>query len=238
MSEDSEQHGYFLSALSSFVTRTCYANAGGEQLTKPHTMRLCSFRCNLSLLTAGDHLVGWANSSIRHPDKLPLIRPGTRLHGVIREEPLVAALHPQHAADVTMRTAIASASCSGSSTHHVKGGVAPDDGSLHSKHTNPTQTASQEKSAAQERQQAEDTVASSADALKVLKRLQSLPWRRTDCSFQHSKLPFFAHNHIQVTRKWLNWEGVAVCEHLAEQLAVMETNGHIQYLMKRMQNTS
>ena len=30
MSEDSAEHGYFLSALGSFCTRTCYANAGGE----------------------------------------------------------------------------------------------------------------------------------------------------------------------------------------------------------------
>lgn len=31
MSEDDAEHGYFLSALASFATRTCYANAGGEQ---------------------------------------------------------------------------------------------------------------------------------------------------------------------------------------------------------------
>ena len=31
MSEDSAEHGYLLSALHSFVSRTCYANAGGEQ---------------------------------------------------------------------------------------------------------------------------------------------------------------------------------------------------------------
>ena len=30
MSEDDAEHGYFLSALASFITRTCYANAGGE----------------------------------------------------------------------------------------------------------------------------------------------------------------------------------------------------------------
>ncbi|KAL0047250.1 hypothetical protein WJX82_010803 [Trebouxia sp. C0006] len=73
MSQDSTENGYFLAALNSFVTRTCYANAGG------------------------DHLVGWANSSIRHPDELPVISPETRLRGVIREDPLQAALQPQHA---------------------------------------------------------------------------------------------------------------------------------------------
>ncbi len=30
MSQDSTENGYFLAALNSFVTRTCYANAGGE----------------------------------------------------------------------------------------------------------------------------------------------------------------------------------------------------------------
>lgn len=73
MSQDSAQNGYFLAALNSFVTRTCYANAGG------------------------DHLVGWANSSIRHPDELPVTSPETRLRGVIREDLLQTALHPQHA---------------------------------------------------------------------------------------------------------------------------------------------
>jgi len=42
--------------------------------------------------------VGWANSSIRHPAELPVISPDTKLRGVIREEPLEAALHPHHAA--------------------------------------------------------------------------------------------------------------------------------------------
>ena len=32
MSQDSAEDGYFLAALDSFVTRTCYANAGGEYL--------------------------------------------------------------------------------------------------------------------------------------------------------------------------------------------------------------
>lgn len=49
------------------------------------------------VLMLGDHLVGWANSSIRHPNELPVIDPQTKLRGVIREDPLQAALHPQHA---------------------------------------------------------------------------------------------------------------------------------------------
>ncbi|KAL0029171.1 hypothetical protein WJX79_000097 [Trebouxia sp. C0005] len=52
-----------------------------------------------------------------------------------------------------------------------------------------------------------------------------------DVSFQHSSMPFFAHNHIQVTRKWLNWEGAPVCQHLAQQLADMEKDEFIQQIM-------
>ncbi|KAF6261528.1 putative serine esterase-domain-containing protein [Scenedesmus sp. NREL 46B-D3] len=55
----------------------------------------------------------------------------------------------------------------------------------------------------------------------MLHRLQELPWRRIDVSFQGARFGF-AHNNIQVTRRWLNFEGVAVPCHLAQQLQVME----------------
>lgn len=218
MSQDSAENGYFLAALNSFVTRTCYANAGG------------------------DHLVGWANSSIRHPDELPVISPETRLRGVIREDPLQAALHPQHAEAFSKHAAdrntggsehgivqspaeeqqsLADASQAGSTQHQCSSGAdaAPE-------------TQSQSQSQQQQKQQkAGSTVSSSANALLVLRRLQSLPWRRIDVSFQHSSMPFFAHNHIQVTRKWLNWEGAPVCQHLAQQLADMEKDEFIQQIM-------
>jgi len=192
------------------------------------------------LTSAGDHLVGWANSSIRHPDELPVISPETRLRGVIREDPLQAALHPQHAeafskyeADRDTRgvacgvvqslaveqQSLADASQAGSTQRQCSSGAdtAPE-----------TQSQSQLQ---QKLQQAEDTVSSSANALLVLRRLQTLPWRRIDVSFQHSSMPFFAHNHIQVTRKWLNWEGAPVCQHLAQQLADMEKDEFIQQIM-------
>jgi len=51
----------------------------------------------------------------------------------------------------------------------------------------------------------------------MLQRLQQLSWRRIDVSFQGSLLPF-AHNHIQVTRRWLNWEGDSVAMHIAQLL--------------------
>lgn len=63
----------------------------------------------MKLQLAGDHLVGWANSSIRHPDELPVISPKTKLRGVIREDPLHAALHPHHAASFLQQHNSASA---------------------------------------------------------------------------------------------------------------------------------
>ncbi len=195
------------------------------------------------LTSAGDHLVGWANSSIRHPDELPVIAPETRLRGVIREDPLQAALHPQHAeafsqhaadgnargatrgvvqSPVVQQQSLADASQAGSMQHQCSSGAdtAPE-----------TKSQAQPQQQQQKRQQAEDTVSSSANALLVLRRLQTLPWRRIDVSFQHSSMPFFAHNHIQVTRKWLNWEGAPVCQHLAQQLADMEKDAFIQQIM-------
>ncbi len=192
------------------------------------------------LTSAGDHLVGWANSSIRHPDELPVISPETRLRGVIREDSLQAALHPQHAEAFSKHAAdrdtrgvahgtvqspaeeqrsLADASQAESTQHQCSSGAdtAPE-----------TRSQSQLQ---QKQQQAEDTVSSSANALLVLRRLQTLPWRRIDVSFQHSSMPFFAHNHIQVTRKWLNWEGAPVCQHLAQQLADMEKDEFIQQIM-------
>lgn len=99
------------------------------------------------------------------------------------------------------------------------------------KHEPDAQVQADSNTQSQQQHQAQETVSSSANALQVLRRLQTLPWRRIDVSFQHSRMPFFAHNHIQVTRKWLNWEGAAVCEHLAKQLADMEKDECIQHLI-------
>ncbi len=51
MSQDSAEDGYFLAALDSFVTRTCYANAGGEviiafcHMLKPELCGNCAVLC-------------------------------------------------------------------------------------------------------------------------------------------------------------------------------------------------
>lgn len=43
-------------------------------------------------------------------------------------------------------------------------------------------------------------------AAVVLARLRSLPWARVDCAWRDAQVSMFAHNNIQVTRGWLNWD--------------------------------
>lgn len=56
----------------------------------------------------------------------------------------------------------------------------------------------------------------------MLERLRTLPWRRIDVCFKGTSTPFMAHNLIQVTRRWLNSQGEAVVEHLADQIQALE----------------
>lgn len=72
MTQDVPERGlYFLSGLTSFVSRTAYANSDG------------------------DHLVGHANSSLRPLHGLPPLPPeATTARGVVLEDPLSAAFHP------------------------------------------------------------------------------------------------------------------------------------------------
>lgn len=51
------------------------------------------------LVIAGDHLVGWANSSVRHPDELPDLGDLTEARGIVREDPPRAALWPSGSLD-------------------------------------------------------------------------------------------------------------------------------------------
>ena len=48
-----------------------------------------------------------------------------------------------------------------------------------------------------------------------------MPWRRIDVSFRGARFGF-AHNNIQVTRRWWNFEGEQVPRHLAQQIQLME----------------
>lgn len=54
---------------------------------------------------------------------------------------------------------------------------------------------------------------------QILLNLTTLPWRRIDVSFAGAGMPKTAHNLIQVTRRWLNREGMPVVRHLADLLS-------------------
>ena len=80
-----------------------------------------------------------------------------------------------------------------------------------------------EKKVSSEVEEAELTIEKSAAALHILEKLQTLPWCRIDTSFKSTLFPYFAHNLIQVTREWLNWEGEGVTQHLAQHFEALET---------------
>lgn len=66
---------------------------------------------------------------------------------------------------------------------------------------------------------------------------QELPWRRIDVSFQGTRFGF-AHNNIQVTRRWWNFEGEQVPQHLAQQIQRMEQYLNLESSNRRSQDTS
>ena len=124
MTQDVPDKGlYFFSALGAFKTRTAFANTDGAHTTaqqQRHPIRargLCSTTSGCYIATplcspaaallihvlsspghppAGDHLVGWANSSLRPLAGLPPL-PSAKVaeaRGVVLEDPLSAALYP------------------------------------------------------------------------------------------------------------------------------------------------
>ncbi|BDA45665.1 probable lipid droplet phospholipase 1 at N-terminal half [Coccomyxa sp. Obi] len=249
MTQDDPNDGYYLSALKSFVTRTCYANS------------------------SGDWLVGWANSSLRKPEELPRLN-STKGRGVVSEQPLEAALHPSDRLPLSPTSSTAKAEFPGRSlsarnsrgtadwmvadplegrsfstslarTSSVGSLVmvdAEDGGGCAGNGAFPVQVrAAPERrlaapaaaAAAQEQVGAADAaLEESQRTLQMLARLQELPWRRIDVCFKGTSMPFFAHNLIQVTRKWLNWEGEAVAQHFAALFTEMETDPRVQRALR------
>lgn len=57
--------------------------------------------------------------------------------------------------------------------------------------------------------------------------MQRLSWRRIDTCFKGTSMPFFAHNLIQVTRVWINWEGRETCRHLASEFARLDRDPRV-----------
>jgi hypothetical protein len=202
----------FLSALAAFRSRSCYANSDG------------------------DHLVGWANSSLRFKAELPKLDAhtiGSNSIGVAHSDPVVAAFAPsacagvdsaqgadeQEGRPIDIRASEGQSACSLSS-----GGVprALVGSSMLSQGTRPEQgrngsgengTTGQDLGSRPEKAHLLGVIhySRSEKISAMLRSLQSLPWARIDCTWRAARVSVFAHNHIQVTRRWLNLEVCIIC---------------------------
>lgn len=210
LSQDHPEEGlHFMSALHAFETRTVYSNV------------------------SGDHLVGWANSSLRAVDELPVIKIKGR--GVVRADPLEWAWAPEARARLHQHPAAAQLDATHGHTSSVEavmrsdtaqelvGTARPDRGEKPVGSGGDGAPAERE---SLERAWATGTAATSGTKGYIhasLRSLQQLPsWRRVDVCFGAAALPLLAHQHMQVQRKWLNWAGLEAVQHLALQLAAME----------------
>ena len=179
---DIEGGPQFISALGAFASRTAYSNADS------------------------DHLVGWANSSLRSNDELPQLdahTPDIRVKGVANEDAIGAAFEfarggaterghadPSDAATI-LHVDVAEAS-SGSDAERAAAA--------------PASTADVPRAMQQQQQSLQHVIhASRAERVRaMLQNLNTVPWARVDCSWRGAGVSTFAHNHIQVTRGWLN----------------------------------
>uniref|UniRef100_A0A061RZM0 Alpha beta-hydrolases superfamily protein n=1 Tax=Tetraselmis sp. GSL018 TaxID=582737 RepID=A0A061RZM0_9CHLO len=148
------EDGHFLRSLAAFSSRTAYANV------------------------SGDHLVGWANSSLRSGSQLP---PVDSLRGLVN---IIEADDPARPAGDF---------------------PAPDDASP---------TGSRGPAPLLERRESRVSA--------MLANLQELPWRRVDVWIKDPFSHFMAHNHIQVTSKWINGVGQPIVRHLTSLLGSLE----------------
>ena len=145
---DLPDEGYFLSALRSFQSRTCYANV--QQ----------------------DALVSWANASLRRLPELPV--------------------------SVDQRLLSSSVSCR---MDTLRQGL----------WTNATPEAVDLSAGLPENWKKKHAMMDF-----MLQRLQSMPWCRIDICFHGLFVPLLAHTHIQVTRRWLDGQGMPVVRHIAD----------------------
>ncbi|KAG1674863.1 hypothetical protein FOA52_015253 [Chlamydomonas sp. UWO 241] len=144
--------------------------------------------------TGQDHLVGWSNSSLRFLHQLPEL-PKEVLRGakgVVLEDDVLSAFDDRFKPTDEPQAPLGNADVPVEPLSERRNGGSGGSGST------------------------EDAAA------LMLTRLQRLPWRRIDVCFAGSPLAILSHNHIQVTRRWLNYEGRAVARHLADTLLELE----------------
>jgi pimeloyl-ACP methyl ester carboxylesterase len=204
LAHDCSKEGlFFKSALMAFETRTCYANR------------------------SGDHLVGWANSSLRRVEELPHI-PTPKGRGVVREDPLEWAWAQD--ARASLRRSPAAAELDAARGHFeterdVLDAQTPEElasSASCTPHERDLAAAAITKRGQQSPQEPSTSGAAPEYIDAALRSLQSMPWRRIDVCFLGGVLPMLAHQHLQVQRGWLNFDGRAVAKHLALQMQAME----------------
>lgn len=201
-----DENKYFLSSLGSFRTRTAYANR------------------------SWDHLVGWANSSIRSVDELPSISMN-KACGVVREDPLTHSLSNGQCYNIVNEEFEAKniESLRGRRHQHF------EPNSIDLEINNEALTTMELSSFTDMKiltnnysEGRESKTCIKIDNCKVnpveatLLSLQRLPWRRIDVCFSGGTLPLLAHQNLQVQRKWLNFDGEETAHHIVEQILAME----------------
>ena len=226
LSQDWPREGkYYFSGLAAFETRTCYANR------------------------SGDHLVGWSNASVRQLHELPDGIGVEKGKGVVREDPLEsawAAEERQQVESTEEGRVLDVAHSHVAAAEDIFSAESAEDlvqREIRSNSNNTTTTTTIARkideqdddddyginSCGKSKNNIEiqapllDANASTAEYLDAsLASLQRLAWRRIDVCFAGAKLSLLAHQHLQVQRKWANWEGMATGKHLAMQFAAME----------------
>lgn len=208
--QDRPGEGWFFSALAQFRTRVCYAN------------------------TYGDAMVGWANASLRKRSELPLERSrSVKGSGVILEDSVDRGFW--RSMPETVSSCDQSEMTSDGETD-MESTITEGDLEIEVKDRGIYQPGSQ---SAKTRNEEETSTMMTCDSFSsvrevfdlkdrqalvdyMLSRLQSLPWCRIDVSFKKRSVPFCAHTHIQVTRKWMDFMGLSVADHISQRFVELE----------------
>lgn len=200
--DDPQQGSFFISALSSFETRTAYAN--------------CS--C--------DSLVSWANASIRSLNELmhvPVPRQGGR--GIVRADPIDYAWSSSISISSSIHRRRNSSNKNSTSSGNERSGtpLRVDSAPTTTTTTTTTATTTTTPLSARSSIHVNPQTSTSSDLINAsLLSLQSLNWRRVDVCFRGSTIPFLGHQHMQVQRKWLNWDGMETVKTLVMEIEMME----------------
>ncbi|CAL5220186.1 g2158 [Coccomyxa viridis] len=239
MTQDIPGDGYYFSAMKAFVTRTTYANIRGDQMVgwANSSLRLPKDLPDASNVKGKGVVMETPLEDALHPsDRLPVKRDSAAGRGGASITASTgSASMPGSNSGGALGFMPASPLEGGSGTRHMSSGsltaVDKAEKSTEPKTQPPPASVSQTGELPQEIKEEEEEFEGSEATMEMLQTLQKLPWRRIDADFSATSMPFFAHNLIQVTRKWLNWEGVASVQHIAALIEEMEEDPRVQHAL-------